>query len=96
VDICGMLCAGPIIPLFFQNVIGTAFIDVGTAWTKNEDFDIGYKPAVKDLSKGMLVGTGFGARSYVIFFLLRFDVAWAYDFEGLSKPKYYFLIGFDF
>ncbi|MCF6268439.1 MAG: biopolymer transporter Tol [Melioribacteraceae bacterium] len=90
------LVAGPIIPLFFQNVIGTAFIDAGTAWTKNEDFNIGYKRDVKDLSKGMLIGTGFGARSYVIFFLLRFDVAWAYDFEGFSKPKYYFSIGFDF
>jgi len=90
------LLAGPIIPLFFQNVIGTAFIDVGTAWTKNEDFDLGYKPAVKDLSKGMLVGTGFGARTVVIFFLLRFDVAWAYDFEGFSDPKYYFSIGVDF
>ncbi len=90
------LLAGPIIPLFFQNVIGTAFIDAGTAWTKNEDFDLGYKPALKDLSKGMLIGTGFGARSYVIFFLLRFDVAWAYDFEGFSKPKYYFSIGVDF
>lgn len=90
------LLAGPIIPLFFQNVIGTAFIDAGTAWTKNEDFDLGYKPAVKDLSKGLLIGTGFGARTVVIFFLLRFDVAWAYDFEGFSKPKYYFSIGVDF
>ncbi len=90
------LVAGPIIPLFFQNVIGTAFLDVGTAWTENENFDIGFKSNKKDLTKGMLVGTGFGARSYVIFFLLRFDVAWAYDFEGFSKPKYYFSIGFDF
>lgn len=90
------LLAGPIIPLFFQNIIGTAFIDVGTAWTKNEDFDLGYKSAVKDLSKGMLVGTGFGARTVVIFFLLRFDVAWAYDFKGFSDPKYYFSIGVDF
>lgn len=91
------LIAGPIIPLFFQNVIGTAFVDVGTAWTRNEDFDVNFKKqAIKDLSKGMLVGTGFGARTVVIFFLLRFDVAWAYDFEGFSKPKYYFSIGVDF
>lgn len=90
------LVAGPIIPLFFQNVIGTAFIDVGTAWTKNEDFDFSFKSAENNLSKGMLMGTGFGARSFVLFFLLRFDVAWAYDFNGFSKPKYYFSIGVDF
>jgi len=90
------LIAGPIIPLFFQNVIGTAFIDAGTAWNKNSELDLSINRKDKDLSKGMLIGTGFGARSYVIFFLLRFDVAWAYDFEGFSKPKYYFSIGVDF
>jgi len=90
------LLAGPIIPLFFQNVIGTAFIDAGTAWNTNEDFNIDFKSNKNDLSKGMLIGTGFGARTVVIFFLLRFDVAWAYDFEGFSKPKYYFSIGVDF
>ncbi len=90
------LLAGPIIPVFFQNVIGTAFIDIGTAWTSNKDFEIDFMHKYSDYSKGMLVGTGFGARSYVLFFLLRFDVAWAYDFTGFSKPKYYFSIGFDF
>jgi len=90
------LIAGPIIPLFFQNVIGTAFIDAGTAWNENSEFDFSLKRNSDDLSKGMLVGTGFGARTYLIFFLLRFDVAWAYDFENFSKPKYYFSIGVDF
>ncbi|MDA3860489.1 MAG: peptidase MA family metallohydrolase [Melioribacteraceae bacterium] len=90
------LLAGPIIPIFFQNVIGTAFIDAGTAWTNNDDLNFDFKNTFTDPSKGMLVGTGFGARSYVIFFLLRFDVAWAYDFKGFSTPKYYFSIGVDF
>ncbi len=90
------LLAGPIIPIFFQNIIGTAFIDVGTAWTKNEELSMNYIQAHNDFSKGMLVGTGFGARSYILFFLLRFDVAWAYDFQGFSKPKYYFSVGVDF
>ena len=90
------LLAGPIIPIFFQNVIGTAFVDVGTAWTKHEELKIDFQKKYDDYSKGMLVGTGFGARSYILFFLLRFDVAWAYDFHGFSKPKYYFSIGVDF
>ena len=90
------LLAGPIIPLFFQNVIGTAFVDVGTAWDKNEDLNFSFKEPVTDYSKGMLIGTGFGARTYLLFFLLRFDVAWAYDFHGFSTPKYYFSLGVDF
>ncbi|MEN8192246.1 MAG: biopolymer transporter Tol [Bacteroidota bacterium] len=90
------LLAGPIIPLFFQNVIGTAFVDVGTAWNKNEELSFSFKRAVPDYSKGMLIGTGFGARTYLLFFLLRFDVAWAYDNTGFSTPKYYFSLGVDF
>ena len=90
------LLAGPIIPLFFQNVIGTAFVDVGTAWTNNEDLNFSFKEPIKDFSKGMLIGTGFGARTYLLFFLLRFDIAWSYDYVGFSKPKYYFSLGVDF
>ncbi len=90
------LIAGPIIPLFLQNVIGTAFIDAGTAWNEDSELSLSFKRESADLSKGMLVGTGFGARSFILFFLVRFDVAWAYDFEGFSKPKYYFSIGVDF
>ena len=90
------LLAGPIIPLFFQNVIGTAFVDVGTAWTNNEDLSFSFKEPIKDFSKGMLIGTGFGARTYLLFFLLRFDIAWSYDYVGFSKPKYYFSLGVDF
>lgn len=90
------LLAGPIIPIFFQNVIGTAFVDVGTAWEKNEDFNFSFKKPVTDYSQGMLIGTGFGARTFLLFFLFRFDVAWAYDFHGFSKPHYYFSLGVDF
>jgi outer membrane protein assembly factor BamA len=90
------LLAGPIIPIFFQNVIGTAFVDVGTAWTKNEELNFSFKKTKADYSQGMLIGTGFGARTFVLFFLLRVDVAWAYDGNNFSTPHYYFSLGVDF
>lgn len=90
------LLAGPIIPIFFQNVIGTAFVDVGTAWTKNQELNFSFKHTYQDYSKGMLIGTGFGARTYLLFFLLRVDVAWAYNGSKFSTPKYYFSLGVDF
>lgn len=90
------LLAGPIIPIFFQNVIGTAFVDVGTAWTKNQELNFSFKHKLQDYSKGMLIGTGFGARTFLLFFLLRVDVAWAYDGSNFSTPKYYFSLGVDF
>jgi outer membrane translocation and assembly module TamA len=42
------------------------------------------------------MGTGVGARVYFLYFLLRFDVAWAYNVDHFSKPKFYFSIGADF
>jgi hypothetical protein len=42
------------------------------------------------------VGTGVGARMYFLYFLLRFDVAWKYNFNKFSQPVYYFSLGTDF
>jgi hypothetical protein len=39
---------------------------------------------------------GTGARVLFLFFLLRFDVAWAWNVDGFSSPKYYFSLGADF
>ncbi len=90
------LVTGPL-PLLFQNILGTAFIDMGAAWNNTESlqlFSRNQNNAV--VSKDMLIGTGVGARAYILFFLLRFDVAWAYDMQSFSTPKYYFSLGLDF
>ena len=42
------------------------------------------------------LGYGVGSRMGIGFILLRFDVAWSYDGEGSSSPKYYFSLGADF
>ncbi len=42
------------------------------------------------------MGTGVGARVYFLYFLLRFDVAWAYNIDGFARPKFYFSLGADF
>ena len=92
-----LLLAGPIIPLFFQNIIGSAFLDVGAAWNENEDLRFFKKDfSGKTVTDRLLVGTGFGVRSFVLFFLLRLDVAWAYNGNSFSTPKYYFSLGYDF
>lgn len=89
------LLTGPL-PLLFQNVIGTAFIDAGTAWDNNKDLKLFTKNANgKTITNDLLVGTGFGIRLYMMF-LWKFDVAWTYDGENYSVPKYYISIGLDF
>ena len=85
------------IPLFFQNVMGAAFLDVGAAWDKNNQLQlIQTNPLGDVVTKDMLIGTGFGARFYFLFFLLRIDVAWAYNLDRFSDPKWYFSLGTDF
>lgn len=85
------------LPLLFQNILGAAFIDAGTAWDNNKTLRLFSKDEKGNrITKDLLLGTGFGLRSYFLFFLVRFDVAWAYDVKSFSKPKYYFSIGADF
>jgi len=85
------------LPILFSNIYGVAFADIGSAWDntktlrffeRNENGNV--------VSKDLLMGTGLGARIFFLYFLLRFDVAWAYDVKGFSQPKYYISLGADF
>jgi Tol biopolymer transport system component len=85
------------LPILFSNILGTAFIDMGSAWNNEKQlrlFERNEQGTV--VSKDLLMGTGFGTRIFFLYFLLRFDVAWAYDLDHFSKPKFYFSLGLDF
>lgn len=85
------------LPLFFSNILGNVFVDMGTAWTKDKQLQLFTRnDDGKIISKDMLMGTGVGARVFFLYFLVRFDVAWSYDMRGFSTPKYYFSLGADF
>jgi Tol biopolymer transport system component len=85
------------LPLLFSNIQGVIFFDAGTAWSKNSDLRLFKKNENNSLvTDDLLMGTGVGTRIFFLYFLLRFDVAWAYNIDGFSKPKFYFSIGADF
>lgn len=85
------------LPLLFSNVVGVMFADIGTAWNRNQDLKFFEKDSNNNLvSKDLLMGTGVGARLYLLYFLVRFDVAWAYNIDKFSSPKFYISIGADF
>ncbi|MCK6615113.1 MAG: biopolymer transporter Tol [Ignavibacteriaceae bacterium] len=85
------------LPILFRNVQGVAFFDAGTAWSKERNLQLFTKDAGGEtITKDLLMGTGVGARMYFLYFLTRFDVAWAYDVKGFSEPKFYFSLGADF
>lgn len=85
------------LPFLFRNILGVVFIDAGAAWTKDKDlklFDRNQNGNV--ITKDLLMGTGVGARVFFLYFLMRFDVAWAYNVDGFTKPKFYLSLGADF
>ncbi len=89
------LLTGPL-PLFFQNILGTVFIDAGSAWDDTKKLQFFTKDEFDNVvTKDLLIGTGIGLRVYMLF-LWRLDVAWKYNIDKFSQPRYYLSIGLDF
>ncbi len=85
------------LPVLFSNIMGVAFIDAGAAWNHNRELKLFERDPDKGIiSKDFLTGTGLGARIFLLYFLVRFDVAWAYNFDSFSKPRFYISLGADF
>ncbi len=85
------------LPILFSNILGVAFVDVGSAWNNSHNlrfFDRNENGKI--VSKDLLMGTGVGARIFLLYFLVRFDVAWAYHVDHFSSPKFYISLGADF
>ncbi|RPI73644.1 MAG: biopolymer transporter Tol, partial [Ignavibacteriales bacterium] len=85
------------LPILFSNIQGVMFLDAGSAWDdtkKLQFFDRNQNGNV--ITKDLMMGTGFGARIFFLYFLLRFDMAWAYEVNGFSQPKFYISLGADF
>jgi outer membrane protein assembly factor BamA len=86
------------LPIGFANILGTAFLDVGSAWSNSHSWQMwGNDPNDGSaVFKDMLVGTGVGTRLFLFGLPLRLDVAWRFSWKGFSEPYYYFSLGGDF
>ena len=96
----------PINNAFLRNFQLVQFFDLGTAW--NGAYDKLERPGVIYSAPPISIkikaggigpfagGYGFGARSTLLGYFLRFDAAW--EMKGLfrGKPIYYFAMGLDF
>ena len=74
------------------------FTDVGSAWDNSKFWHATYRDPETGQKKfkDIVAGYGVGARIYFMGFLVRFDTAWRYDLDGVSKPIYYWSFGADF
>lgn len=84
------------LPLGFANIQGAAFVDAGTAWSDNKSLKLFKRVNGKVQTNDLLLGTGVGARANLFGFPFMFDVAWSYNLNKFSSPKYYISLGYDF
>ena len=96
----------PLNNAFLRNFQLTQFIDLGTAWNgaykgiSRPSSIYGAPPVQVKTQVGgigpLAGGYGFGARSTLLGYFLKFDAAW--EMKGIfrGKPIYYFSLGLDF
>ena len=85
------------LPIGLQNIQGSFFVDIGSAWSRNDGWRfLDTKPDGSKYVKDVVTGFGYGIRVNLYIFLLRLDAAWRTDFDGISSPMYYWSLGLDF
>ena len=85
------------LPLGFANIEGVTFIDAGSAWSDTKSLQLISRDSDgKVKTNDLLLGTGLGARANFLGFPVMFDIAWSYNLDKFSSPKYYISFGYDF
>ncbi|KAA9325275.1 hypothetical protein F0P96_19920 [Hymenobacter busanensis] len=110
VPIIQVLSRKPIYSGFFRNLQLTAFGDAGTAYSGSNPFNENnsyntqpiFKPGnafsatVINFRNPLLLGYGFGARTTLLGFYGKLDVAWGQEDYVEKGPKFYLTLGYDF
>ena len=99
----------PIYSGFFRNLQLTAFTDAGTAYSGTNPFSTNnsantvtkvYSPnfsaTVINFNNPFLVGYGVGARTSLLGFYLKLDMAWGQENYVTKRPQFYASLGYDF
>jgi len=91
---------------FLRNFMITQFVDLGTAW--NGKYDGLKRPTITYTNDNVTVkvkagglgpfagGYGFGARSTVFGYFVKFDAGWPMSGFFKGKPVMYLSLGLDF
>ncbi|UOQ97441.1 hypothetical protein MUN81_19660 [Hymenobacter sp. 5317J-9] len=100
----------PIYSGFFRNLQLTGFADAGTAYSGTNPFGLDnsantvkvvpsgnyFSATVINFRNPFLVGYGVGARTTLLGFYGKMDVAWGQEDYVTKGPKFYFTLGYDF
>jgi hypothetical protein len=98
----------PISSVFFRNLQVVGFTDVGAAWLGQSPFSVEnslntqqiveppFSATVRNFRSPFLIGYGFGARSRLMGFYMKGDVAWGIRENKQEEAVFYFTLGHDF
>jgi hypothetical protein len=85
------------LPIQLSGIEGVAFMDLGSAWNNYTRWSMTYTNSEgTKVFKDFFSGMGFGIRAGFFGLLWRIDVAWKYDYNTFSRPRYYWSFGLDF
>jgi Tol biopolymer transport system component len=85
------------LPIGFSDILGTAFLDIGSAWSNNDAWKgFGRDSSGSIVTQDLLVGTGLGIRMALFGLPMRLDIAWRFNYASFSEPYYYYSLGADF
>jgi Tol biopolymer transport system component len=102
------LAGGPITSNFFRNMQFIGFYDVGTSWSGGAPFDengsvrqrevIGgpFSVQLNEYLNPWLYSYGFGMRSVMLGYYMKFDLAWPVENYKTHDPRLSVTLGFDF
>jgi hypothetical protein len=102
------LAGGPITSNFFRNMQLIGFYDVGTSWSGGAPFSetgsvrkrevIGgpFSVQLNEYLNPWLYSYGFGLRSVMLGYYMKFDLAWPVENYTTGEPRLMVTLGFDF
>ena len=84
-----------LLPFGFQNIQGVLFADAGSVWSDNKKLQL-FQNVNGFQTKDLLLSMGIGTRLFFLYFPMKLDIAWTYDMQKFSQPRYMISIGADF
>jgi WD40-like Beta Propeller Repeat len=102
------LSDGPVASNFFRNLQLTAFYDIGTSWSGEAPFTSGnsvsydvikqppFEVEIKNYLNPWLYSYGFGMRSVILGYYMKFDFAWPVENFERQDPRLFITLGYDF
>jgi len=108
VPVFNYFAKNPIRSEFLNNFMIISFLDVGTAWTGLNPYDLensfnttivagkNYEVIIENQKEPIIYGFGGGLRSKLFGYYIKWDLAWGVDDGVLLKPLNHFSIALDF